>query len=124
MESVTKWSNHWFKGPLRYWKPPDKNSKQVKPPKYSNNPSGLINLTCKWTPEEEKFFINMGIDDTLEQEVHLTVFLSYWLCIFGIPSKKDSFIHLGTFKIASRMSRGDVFSLVVLILASIYNGLI
>lgn len=32
-------------------------------------------------------------------------------------------IHLGVFKVASRITQGQMFSLVVLVVASIYNGL-
>jgi len=82
-----------------------------------------MDLVSRWSPDEEKVFADMGIEDNLKQEVHLAAFLSCWLCIFVFPSKKGSYIRPGTFKIVSRMARGDVFSLAVPVLASIYNGL-
>lgn len=108
---------------MRYQKPPVRNPKWVKPPKFSYNPLVFMDLIRRWTLEEEEVFIDMGIEDNLKQEVHLTAFLSSWLCIFVLLGRKDSYIHLGTFKIVSQMTRGDIFSLVIPILASIYNGL-
>lgn len=82
-----------------------------------------MDLVRGWSPDEEKVFADMGLEDNLKQEVHLATFLSCWLCIFVFPGRKGSYIRPRTFKIASRMARGDVFSLVVPVLASIYNGL-
>lgn len=104
MVSVTKWINHWFRGPLKYQKPPARNPKRVKPPKCSYNPSGFMDLVRGWSPDEEIFFTNMGIEDNLKQEVHLAAFLSCWLYIFVFPGRKGSYIRPETFKIASRMA--------------------
>lgn len=82
-----------------------------------------MDLVRGWSPDEEKVFADIGIEDNLKQKVHLAAFLSCWLCIFVFPSRKGSYIHPRTFKIASRMALGDVFFLVVPVLASIYNGL-
>ena len=68
-------------------------------------------------------FDNLGIVEVDVKETYLTTFLACWLCKFVLPLRGVNLIRLGVFKIASRMAQCETFSLVVSVLASIYNDL-
>ncbi|XP_070028997.1 uncharacterized protein [Nicotiana sylvestris] len=61
--------------------------------------------------------------DDKKYETYLAAFLSYWLCIFVLPSKDGDFIRPGTFKTACHLACKRRVSLAVPVLARIYKGL-
>ena len=67
-------------------------------------------------------FVKLGIRDDLKDATYLAAFLSFWLCLFVFPHK-ESFFRPRVFKIASLMTDGATYSLVVLVLANIYHRL-
>ena len=68
-------------------------------------------------------FYNLGVAETNVKETYLAAFLACWLCKFVLPWGSVNLIRLGVFKVASRMAQYQTFSLVVPMLASIYNNL-
>ena len=66
---------------------------------------------------------NLSVAETDVKETYLAAFLSCWLCKFVLLWGEVNLICPKVFKVASRMAQGETFSLVVLVLASIYNGL-
>lgn len=56
------------------------------------------------------------------EKVYFSAFLSCWLCKFVLLAKED-LIRPSVFQVVSMMASGSSFSLVVPILANIYNGL-
>jgi len=54
---------------------------------------------------------------------YLVAFLSCWLCTFSFPEDEKVFICPATFEVAGNMTIGCIFSLTMLVLASIYQGL-
>ena len=72
---------------------------------------------------EIEVFNNLGIAESNVKETYLGAFLAYWLCVFVLPYGGVNLIRPRVFKVASRMAQGETFSLVVPMLANIYNGL-
>ena len=70
-----------------------------------------------------KVFYDLGVVEADVKETYLAAFLACWLCKFIFPWGCVNLILPGVFKIASKMAQGETFSLVVPVLASIYNGL-
>ena len=68
-------------------------------------------------------FDNLGVAEVDVKETYLAAFLACWLCKFVLPWGSVNLIRLGVFKVASRMAQYQTFSLVVPMLASIYNNL-
>ncbi|KAL2532879.1 Uncharacterized protein Adt_06230 [Abeliophyllum distichum] len=64
---------------------------------------------------------SLSVDE--EEELEIADYLSLWLCRFIFPFR-DDYLRVKTFKTASRMVAKSTYSLVPLILASIYRGLI
>ena len=70
-----------------------------------------------------EFFYDLGLVEADVKETYLAILLACWLCKFVFPWGSVNLIRPRVFKIASRMAKGKTFSLVVSVLASIYNGL-
>ena len=68
-------------------------------------------------------FVDLQVPNELRKETYLVALLSCWLCAFVFPLKNLYNIRPGTFKVASLMANGRVFSLAASVLASIYRGL-
>ena len=68
-------------------------------------------------------FYDQGIAEADVKETYLAAFLACWLCKFVISCEGVNLIRLGIFKVASKMAQCETFSLVVSVLASIYNDL-
>ena len=93
-------------------------------PRTTNNPTGIIDNACLATFEgEDEPFVVLNVPKAARGETYLAAFLSCWICKFLLPSKEIGHIRPGVFKVASLMAAGRRFSLAVLVLASIYNGL-
>ena len=69
------------------------------------------------------FFYNLGIVEADVKETYLAAFLACWLCKFVLSWVGVNLIFPGVFKVASIMAQGETFSLIVPVLASIYNDL-
>jgi Plant mobile domain len=59
----------------------------------------------------------------VDRETYLTAFISWWICYFLLPSSPAYTIRPSVFVMTSSIARGDITSLVVLVLANIYRGL-
>ena len=68
-------------------------------------------------------FDNLGIAETNVKDTYLAAFLACWLCKFVLPWGGVNLICSRVFKVASKMAQGETFSLVVPVLANMYNGL-
>ena len=66
-------------------------------------------------------FDNLGVVKADVKETYLTAFLACWLYKFVLPWGGVNLIRPGVFKVASRMAQGETFSLIVLVLATIYK---
>ena len=80
-------------------------------------------MTLQWTQEESAVFDAFEVPDDRRGNTYLAAFLSCWLCTFALLEDEKGFICPGTFEVASNMAAGCTFSLVVPVLASIYQGL-
>jgi len=77
-------------------------------------------MTLQWTQEESAVFDAFEVPDDRRGNTYLAAFLSCWLCPFTLLEDKKGFICLGTFEVAGNSAAGCTFSIVVLVLASIY----
>uniref|UniRef100_M1DSS0 Aminotransferase-like plant mobile domain-containing protein n=1 Tax=Solanum tuberosum TaxID=4113 RepID=M1DSS0_SOLTU len=66
---------------------------------------------------------DLGVEEPLRDETYLAAFLACWLSKFVLPNKKADCIRSSVFKVASLMAHGEIVSLAVPVLASIYRGL-
>ncbi|KDP35489.1 hypothetical protein JCGZ_10936 [Jatropha curcas] len=63
------------------------------------------------------------MEDDLREEVYLVALIPCWLCMCVLPHDPVNLIRPSTFKVASMITSGEIFSLAILILASIYRDL-
>ncbi|KAH0642322.1 hypothetical protein KY285_033192 [Solanum tuberosum] len=90
----------------------------------NHDPSENIDMSfLPRTEEENAPFVELGVEESFRDETYLAAFLTCWLCKFVLPNKKVDFICASVFKFASLMAHGEIFSLAIPILASIYRGL-
>ena len=68
-------------------------------------------------------FEDLGVVKEDVKETYLVAFLACWFYKFVLLGEGVNLIHPKGFKVVSRMVQGKTISLVVSILASIYNGL-
>ena len=111
---------------MKYTKPLKKSTRnKAQRPKETHNPSGEIDPIKYRTQSEMEVFNNLGVAKADVKETYLAAFLACWLWKFVRPwgGGGANLICLGFFKVVSRMTQGDTFSLAVPVLASIYNGL-
>ncbi|XP_070671115.1 uncharacterized protein [Malus domestica] len=92
-------------------------------PKGDSDPSGVIGSTRRRSSNELRAFEDLGIVSEHVDESYLAAFIACWLCKFVFPTCDVNLVRLGVFKIASKMAAGESFSLAILVLANIYNGL-
>jgi Plant mobile domain len=59
----------------------------------------------------------------IDLETYLTAFLSWWICLFLLPSSGARTIRPSVFVMASQIARGERVSLAVPVLANIYRSL-
>ena len=122
--SVTsiKWVGFWFRGFVRYPKPPNKRSlKRLVRGKSSHNLHGIIKPyrhQCRTEDEEAPFRI-LNFSEKAKEETWLAALLSCWLGEFVFPGKEANLIRPGIFKVASSIARGKKYCLAVLVLATI-----
>jgi hypothetical protein len=127
-DSVTsiEWVGFWFRGSVRYPKPPNRRSlRRSARGKLSHNPRGIITThrnQCRTEDEEAPFRI-LKVSEKAKEETWLAALLSCWLGEFVFPGKEANLIRPGTFKVASSMARGKKYCLTVPVLATIYKGL-
>ena len=101
-----------------------KTSKNHTKPRMNHDPSGNIDMRFLTRSEKENApFVELGVEESLRDETYLAAFLVCWLCKFVLPSKKADCIRASVFKVASLIAHGEIFSLAVPALASIYRGL-
>ena len=91
--------------------------------KETHNPPGNIDPIKSCTQLEIVVFDDLGVVEEDVEETYLAAFLVCWLCKFVFLGKGVNLISLGVFKVTSRMTQGETFSLAIPVLASIYNGL-
>ncbi|KDP33400.1 hypothetical protein JCGZ_12856 [Jatropha curcas] len=109
---------------VRYLEPLENDyTKRTAPPKKNFNPSGVIGNKLPRDENWQKPFEIRNIEDVLRKEVYVAALISYWLCKFVLPHDPVNLIRPSTFKIASIIASGEIFSLAIPILASIYRGL-
>uniref|UniRef100_A0A2N9GLN2 Aminotransferase-like plant mobile domain-containing protein n=1 Tax=Fagus sylvatica TaxID=28930 RepID=A0A2N9GLN2_FAGSY len=122
----TEWVGFWFRGSVRYPKPPNRRSlRRSVRGKLSHNPRGIITThrnQCRTEDEEAPFRI-LKVSEKAKEETWLAALLSCWLGEFVFPGKEANLIRPGTFKVASSMARGKKYCLAVPVLATIYKGL-
>jgi hypothetical protein len=122
----TEWVGFWFRGSVRYPKPPNRRSlRRSVRGKLSHNPRGIITTHRKQcrTEDEETPFRILKVSEKAKEETWLAALLSCWLGEFVFPGKEANLIRPGTFKVASSMARGKKYCLAVPVLATIYKGL-
>uniref|UniRef100_A0A2N9G486 D-ribulose kinase n=1 Tax=Fagus sylvatica TaxID=28930 RepID=A0A2N9G486_FAGSY len=122
----TEWVGFWFRGSVRYPKPPNRrSSKRLVRGKLSHNPCGIITThrnQCRTEDEETPFGI-LKVLEKAKEETWLAALLSCWLGEFVFLGKEANLIRLGIFKVASLIARGKKYCLAVPVLATIYKGL-
>jgi hypothetical protein len=122
----TEWVGFWFRGSVRYPKPPNRRSlRRSARGKSSHNPRGIITTyrnQCRTEDEEAPFRI-LKVSEKAKEETWLAALLSCWLGEFVFPGKEANLIRPGIFKVASSMARGKKYCLAVPVLATIYKGL-
>ena len=122
----TEWVGFWFRGSVRYPKPPNRQSlKRLVRGKLSHNPRGIITThrnQCRTEDEEAPFRI-LKVSEKAKEETWLAALLSCWLGEFVFPSKEANLIRPGIFKVESLMDSGKKYCLAILVLATIYKGL-
>uniref|UniRef100_M1DUR1 Aminotransferase-like plant mobile domain-containing protein n=1 Tax=Solanum tuberosum TaxID=4113 RepID=M1DUR1_SOLTU len=90
----------------------------------NHDPSGNIDMSfLPRTEEENAPLVELGVEESFRDETYLAAFLTCWLCKFVLPNKKADCIRACVFKVSSLMAHGEIFSLAVPVLASIYRGL-
>ena len=78
----TEWVGFWFRGSIRYPKPPNRQSlKRVVRGKLSHNPRGIITTDCNQcrTEGEEAPFRILKVSEKAKEETWLATLLSCWL---------------------------------------------
>ena len=119
----TEWVGFWFRGSVRYPKPPNRRSlKKVVRGNLSHNPRRIITTHCNQcrTEDEEAPFRILKVSEKAKEETWLAVLLLCWLGEFVFPSKEANLI---IFKVANSMARGKKYYLAIPVLATIYKGL-
>ncbi|KAB2626732.1 hypothetical protein D8674_020350 [Pyrus ussuriensis x Pyrus communis] len=113
----------WYWDAMKYKKPSKKSGcNKTTKPKGDSNPSGVIGSARRYSPTELKVFEDLGTSEHME-ESYLAAFLACWLCKFVFSEDNVNLIRPGVFKVASKMAAGEYFSLAILVLANMYNGL-
>ncbi|KAH0713698.1 hypothetical protein KY289_009657 [Solanum tuberosum] len=122
--SFREWTKFWFRGLRKYAEPSPRTSKKRTKPRINHDPSGNIDMSLLPRTEEENApFVELGVEESFRDETYLAAFLACWLCKFVLPNRKADCIRANVFKVASLMAHGEIFSLAVPILESIYRGL-
>ncbi|KAH0716279.1 hypothetical protein KY284_009184 [Solanum tuberosum] len=122
--SFREWTKFWFRGLRKYVEPSPRTSKNRTKPRMNHDPSGNIDMSfLPQTEEENAHFVKLGIEESFRDETYLAAFLACWHCKFVLPNKKAHCICASVFNVAILMAHGEIFSLAVPILASIYRCL-
>uniref|UniRef100_A0A2N9G5U8 Aminotransferase-like plant mobile domain-containing protein n=1 Tax=Fagus sylvatica TaxID=28930 RepID=A0A2N9G5U8_FAGSY len=97
----TEWVGFWFRGSVRYPKPPNRRSlRRSVRGKLSHNPRGIITThrnQCRTEDEETPFRI-LKVSEKAKEETWLAALLSCWLGEFVFPGKEANLIRPGTFQ--------------------------
>jgi hypothetical protein len=121
-----EWVGFWFRGSVRYPKPPNRQSlKRLVRGKLSHNQRRIITThrsQCRTEDEEAPFRI-LKVLEKEKEETWLAALLSCWLGEFVFPSKEANLLRPGIFKVTSSMARGKKYYLAIPVLATIYKGL-
>ena len=78
----TEWVGFWFRGSVRYPKPPNRRSlRRLARGKSSHNPRGIITTHCNQcrTEDEEAPFRILKVSEKAKEETWLATLLSWWL---------------------------------------------
>ncbi|KAH0764902.1 hypothetical protein KY285_000773 [Solanum tuberosum] len=122
--SFQEWTKFWFRGPRKYVEPSPTTSKNLTKPRMNHDPSRNIDMSSLPRTEEENApFAELGVVESFRDETYLATFLACWFCKFVLPNKKADCIRASVLKVSRLMSHGEIFSLAVPVLASIYRGL-
>ncbi|KAM1359913.1 hypothetical protein ACFX2F_046825 [Malus domestica] len=109
---------------MKYKKPFKKSGRnKTTKPNGNSDPSGAIGSTRHYTPAKLKAFEDLGVASEHVEQSYLADFLACWLCKFVFPKDDVNFIHHRVFKLASKIGAGESFSLVIMVLAIIYDRL-
>ncbi|KAM2147289.1 hypothetical protein ACFX1Q_004051 [Malus domestica] len=121
---ISSWIQFWYWDAMKYKKPSKKSGRnKTTKPKGDSDLLGAIGLARHRASAELKAFENLGVASEHVEESFLAVFLACWFCKFVFPKDDVNFIRPRVFKVASKMAAGEIFSLAILILANIYDGL-
>nr|XP_011470543.1 PREDICTED: uncharacterized protein LOC105353249 [Fragaria vesca subsp. vesca] len=121
---ITSWICYWYKGSMKYKRPPAKSTRNKKDaPPSTHNPTGEIPEAQDGAENDLWPFVDVEVDDGDMKSTHLAAFYACWLCLFVFPIDDTSLIRPSVFKVASNMAKGCQYSLVVPVLANIYQGL-
>ncbi|KAH0729695.1 hypothetical protein KY290_000824 [Solanum tuberosum] len=122
--SFQEWTKFWFRGPRKYVEPSPTTSKNLMKPRMNHDPSRNIDMSSLPRTEEENApFAELGVVESFRDETYLATFFACWFCKFVLPNKKADCIRASVLKVSRLMSHGEIFSLAVPVLASIYRGL-
>ncbi|KAB2629426.1 hypothetical protein D8674_034221 [Pyrus ussuriensis x Pyrus communis] len=121
---ISSWIRFWYWEDIRYKKSLNKrDGNMTTKPKGDSYPSSAIGSARRCSPAELRAFEDLGIASEHVEESYLAAFLACWLCKFVFPTCDVNFVCPGVFKVASKMVVSESFSLAILVLANIYNGL-
>jgi hypothetical protein len=83
---ITSWIRYWYRGALRYKRPPNKSQRNKRdPPPNAFNPSGKIHEIRHRTSADRAAFDDLGMEGEDIESTYLAAFLACWLCLFVFP---------------------------------------
>ncbi|KAJ8432843.1 hypothetical protein Cgig2_024531 [Carnegiea gigantea] len=116
--TIEEWVAFWFRGLVKYHAPM-KSDRRSRVPLPTHVP--LITKVHGWS-ESHAVFDKLGVPKGEYAETLPAAFLLCWLCLFVLPVRDATCIHLETFSEVSSMKRDQAYCLSFAILASIYRG--
>ncbi|KAM1606964.1 hypothetical protein ACFX1Z_027601 [Malus domestica] len=121
---IFSWIQFWYWEAMMYKKYLKKSGRnKTTRPKGDSDPFGVIGSTRRRFFDELRVVEDLGIVSEHVEESYLAVFLACCLCKFVFPTGDVNLVRSGVFKVASKTAAGESFSLVIPVLANIYNGL-
>ena len=121
--TLERWIHFWCSKEVKYLKPPLRKGRNKTAPDVTHNPLGDFGAHGDWSSEDDALFARLGISRGYKTEVYLAAHLSCWLCAFVLPVADVGMIRPSTFKMACKIATGELVSLAIPVLASIYRGL-
>ncbi|KAL6209627.1 hypothetical protein ACLB2K_020567 [Fragaria x ananassa] len=80
---IASWIQYWYKGSMRYKRPPAKSVRNKKDaPQNTYNPSDEIHDIQARTDDDFAPFNDLCVDDEDIESIYLAAFYACWLCLF------------------------------------------